>query len=102
MQALYKKLSKNFGIEKQPRASCSGRMLVSMISDVIPSEEENDFVCARNQVCFGIEGLNGGRIGEMTDSGYPRTVYEWKRGTPLSAATKVHEGERSDVSPNLP
>ena len=40
--------------------------------------------------------------GEMTDSGYPRTVYEWTRGTPLSAATKVQEGERSDVSPNLP
>ena len=34
----------------------------------------------------------------MTDSGYPRTVYEWRRGTPLSEATKVYEGEKSDVA----
>jgi len=44
--------------------------------------------------------LVGGAFGEaeMTDSGYPRTVYEWKRGTPLSAATKVYEGEQTDVA----
>ena len=35
---------------------------------------------------------------EMTDSGYPRTVYEWKRGTSLSSAQKVFEGEKADVS----
>ena len=34
----------------------------------------------------------------MTDSGYPRTVHEWRRGTPLSEATKVYEGEKSDVA----
>ena len=34
----------------------------------------------------------------MTDSGYPRTVYEWRRGTPLSEATKVYEGEKTDVA----
>ena len=34
----------------------------------------------------------------MTDSGYPRTVYEWKRGTSLSEARKVFEGEKADVS----
>ena len=44
--------------------------------------------------------LVGGAFGEgeMTDSGYPRTVYEWKRGTPLSEAVKVYEGEQTDVS----
>ncbi len=36
--------------------------------------------------------------GSMTDSGYPRIVKLWKRGTPLSAATTVFEGKASDVS----
>jgi prolyl oligopeptidase len=36
--------------------------------------------------------------GTLTDSGYPRVVKVWKRGTPLSAATKLFEGEKSDVS----
>ncbi len=33
----------------------------------------------------------------MTTSGYPRTIKEWRRGTPLSAATLVYEGPASDV-----
>jgi len=36
--------------------------------------------------------------GSLTDSGYPRIVKLWKRGTPLAAATMVAEGEKSDVS----
>ena len=36
--------------------------------------------------------------GSMTDSGYPRIVRRWKRGTPLAQATTVFEGERGDVS----
>jgi prolyl oligopeptidase len=36
--------------------------------------------------------------GTLTDSGYPRVVKLWKRGTPLSAATKLAEGEKADVS----
>lgn len=36
--------------------------------------------------------------GSLTDSGYPRVVKEWTRGTPLSAARKVFEGEKTDVS----
>jgi prolyl oligopeptidase len=36
--------------------------------------------------------------GSMTNSGYPRIVKEWKRNTQLSAATKVSEGEVTDVS----
>src|SRR5260221_6068935 len=33
----------------------------------------------------------------MTASGYPRIVKEWKRGTPLSEARTVFEGEAGDV-----
>jgi len=36
--------------------------------------------------------------GSLTDSGYPRVVKVWKRGTPLSAATKLSEGATTDVS----
>jgi prolyl oligopeptidase len=34
--------------------------------------------------------------GSMTDSGYPRIVKEWQRGTPLSAAHVVYEGKTTD------
>lgn len=34
----------------------------------------------------------------MTDSGYPRVMREWHRGTPLAAAPIVHEGQQSDVA----
>ncbi|MFL6729467.1 MAG: prolyl oligopeptidase family serine peptidase [Sphingomicrobium sp.] len=36
--------------------------------------------------------------GSLTDSGYPRIVKLWKRGTPLSAAIRIAEGEKADVS----
>jgi prolyl oligopeptidase len=36
--------------------------------------------------------------GTMTSSGYPRVVKQWKRGTPMSAATTVYEGEESDIA----
>jgi prolyl oligopeptidase len=42
-------------------------------------------------------GTNFG-AGSMTDSGYPRVVKEWKRGTPLAEAQTVFEGQSSDVS----
>ncbi|HEX6966698.1 MAG TPA: prolyl oligopeptidase family serine peptidase, partial [Gemmatimonadaceae bacterium] len=35
--------------------------------------------------------------GSMTTSSYPRIVKEWTRGTPLSSATLVYEGEPSDA-----
>lgn len=34
----------------------------------------------------------------LTDSGYPRVVKQWTRGTPLTAATLVFEGRKEDVS----
>jgi prolyl oligopeptidase len=36
--------------------------------------------------------------GSLTDSGYPRVVKKWKRGTPLGAAVTVFEGEKTDVA----
>jgi prolyl oligopeptidase len=36
--------------------------------------------------------------GSMTDSGYPRVVRRWARGTPLTAAQTVFEGKQTDVS----
>jgi len=36
--------------------------------------------------------------GSLTDSGYPRTVRQWTRGTPLTAAVEVYAGQQQDVS----
>jgi prolyl oligopeptidase len=36
--------------------------------------------------------------GSLTDSGYPRLVKRWQRGTPLSAAVTVYEAQKKDVS----
>jgi prolyl oligopeptidase len=36
--------------------------------------------------------------GSLTESGYPRITKIWKRGTPLSKAKTIFEGERTDVS----
>ncbi|HEU4814177.1 MAG TPA: prolyl oligopeptidase family serine peptidase [Xanthomonadaceae bacterium] len=35
--------------------------------------------------------------GTMTESGYPRIVKAWNRGTPMSAATVVYEGTADDM-----
>ncbi|HEX3997458.1 MAG TPA: prolyl oligopeptidase family serine peptidase [Pirellulales bacterium] len=36
--------------------------------------------------------------GSLTDSGYPRIVKRWKRGTPLADAATVFEGQKTDVA----
>ena len=36
--------------------------------------------------------------GSLTDSGYPRIVKRWQRGTPLAEAATVFEGEKADVA----
>ena len=36
--------------------------------------------------------------GSMTDSGYPRVIKRWKRGTPLAAAVTAFEGQAKDVA----
>jgi len=43
-------------------------------------------------------GTDLGEKDDMTDSGYPRTVREWIRGTPLKDAKVVFEGNKTDVS----
>ncbi len=35
--------------------------------------------------------------GSLTDSGYPRIVKRWSRGTPLTQAVTVFEGQKADV-----
>ena len=35
--------------------------------------------------------------GSMTQSGYPRIVKQWQRGTPLAAATTVYTAEATDI-----
>jgi prolyl oligopeptidase len=36
--------------------------------------------------------------GSLTDSGYPSVVKRWSRGTPLSSATTMFQGEHTDVA----
>jgi prolyl oligopeptidase len=36
--------------------------------------------------------------GSLTESGYPRIVKEWRRGTPLADATTVYSGQSRDVT----
>ena len=36
--------------------------------------------------------------GSLTDSGYPRQVRRWRRGTPISTAKLVFEGQAQDVA----
>jgi prolyl oligopeptidase len=36
--------------------------------------------------------------GSLTDSGYPRVTRRWSRGTPISAATPLFEGQKTDVA----
>ncbi|MEP6504009.1 MAG: prolyl oligopeptidase family serine peptidase [Betaproteobacteria bacterium] len=36
--------------------------------------------------------------GSLTDSGYPRVIKRWRRGTPLADATTMFEAEQADVA----
>ena len=40
----------------------------------------------------------GGNGKALTDSGYPRTVHQWERGTQLEDSPQVYEGAKSDVA----
>lgn len=51
-----------------------------------------------NVLIVGTDMKNTDGSDTVTASGYPRVVYEWTRGTSLSSAKKVYEGEKSDVS----
>ena len=45
-----------------------------------------------------LEGVKEAPASSLTSSGYPRLVCEWRRGTPLSEAKVVFEGEPNDVA----
>lgn len=69
------------------------------------TEEEGGFVLpeGKNDVSWQsrdvlVVGADFGDGQSLTDSGYPRVIKEWRRGTPLSEATGAWEGERTDVS----
>ena len=65
-----KTFSQDSGVDKQPRAAATDRMITIMCEDVIPAETEgNAFLAARDGVTYPMEAVNGGRIGEFTGSG---------------------------------
>jgi prolyl oligopeptidase len=61
---------------------------------VLPEAKSN--VSWRNRDSLFV-GTNFGPDSQ-TDSGYPRIVKEWQRGTPLASARVVFEGVKTDVS----
>ena len=50
---------------------------------------------SRNEVLVGTDFTGDGS--SLTDSGYARVVKSWRRGTPISEAVTVFEGEKTDV-----
>ncbi|HWB38340.1 MAG TPA: S9 family peptidase, partial [Rugosimonospora sp.] len=60
----------------------------------LPAAKSNISWIDRDHVLVGTDTGEG----SLTDSGYPRLVQVWERGTPLSAARTVFEGESTDVS----
>jgi len=53
---------------------------------------------SRDSVYVATDFGAGQAGGSLTDSGYPRVVKEWTRGTPLAEARVVFEGKQADVS----
>ena len=62
----------------------------------LPKAKSRISYVTRNQVYVGTDF--GGDSKALTDSGYPRTVRLWHRGTDLESAPTVFEGEKSDVA----
>lgn len=62
---------------------------------VLPEAKSNVAWQSRDVLLVGTDFGDGE---SMTDSGYPRTVREWRRGTPLGSAVEVYRGEKTDVS----
>jgi len=54
---------------------------------------------SRDEVLVGTDF--GGDNSTLTDSGYPRVVKSWKRGTPIEEAMTVFEGEQTDIAANM-
>ena len=51
---------------------------------------------SRDEVLVGTDFNQDGST--LTDSGYPRVVKSWKRGTPIEEAVTVFEGEQTDIA----
>ncbi|KAL7497471.1 hypothetical protein ACHAWT_007442 [Skeletonema menzelii] len=56
---------------------------------------------SRNECLVGTDFHLDGSSSSLTDSGYPRIVKSWKRGTPLSEAVTVFEVQQSDIAANM-
>eukprot|EP00978_Attheya_sp_CCMP212_P002882 scaffold5942_cov55-Attheya_sp.AAC.1 len=75
-----------------------------LLSESFVSEEEGGFCLpeAKTRASYKSRDvlLVGSDFGpdSLTDSGYPRTVREWVRGTKIEDAPLVFEGEKTDVS----
>ncbi|WP_428380338.1 prolyl oligopeptidase family serine peptidase [Nevskia ramosa] len=76
---------REFDITKK-RFVADGFQLPEAKSDVVWADRDRVFVATD----FG--------AGSLTDSGYPRIVREWKRGTPLADAVQVFAGAKEDVA----
>ena len=65
---------------------------------VIPEAKSRVSWKDENTLLVGTDMTKMGIMDTLTNSGYPMTVFEWNRGTPLASAKKVFEGEKSDVA----
>lgn len=74
------------------------KQFVSPPEGFVVAEAKTD-ICWRDRDTVFI-GTNFGP-GSLTDSGYPKQVKIWKRGTPLSAAELVYECEQTDIAAGL-
>ena len=65
---------------------------------------EDGFVVPESKARLGWRDLDSVFLGpafndaQMTDSGYPRVVQIWSRGTPIESAETIFEGEKTDVA----
>ncbi len=71
-----------------------GFQLPEAKSDAVWADRDRLFVATDFGPVFGPELSTG----SLTDSGYPRIVREWRRGTPLADAVPVFAGAKEDVA----
>eukprot|EP00928_Gymnodinium_smaydae_P061089 TRINITY_DN4516_c0_g1_i3.p1 TRINITY_DN4516_c0_g1~~TRINITY_DN4516_c0_g1_i3.p1 ORF type:complete len:1532 (-),score=273.36 TRINITY_DN4516_c0_g1_i3:6-4601(-) len=91
-------------IRRQPLAAKRIQREFDLTAKAFVSEEDGGFVIPESKARVSYRSRNellvGSDFGDgsMTASGYPRTVRAWQRGTPLSKAELVYEGNHEDVS----
>mmetsp|Transcript_17411 Transcript_17411/g.29182 ORF Transcript_17411/g.29182 Transcript_17411/m.29182 type:complete len:778 (+) Transcript_17411:56-2389(+) len=62
----------------------------------VPEAKSRVSWLSSNEVLVGTDFDGSGDA--LTDSGYPRVIHRWKRGTPLSSSKEVYSGDKTDVS----